>query len=117
VLFNRLLSGVVFTLYIKVSTSLLLAQLTRLRVLTLEAECVTEVIHESDVDIHSRDDVVGTGRAFHRYLSCTIEHADRVRLVSTSVYILRDSAPIRMTAFVHQSELLRESLAKQEVIG
>jgi hypothetical protein len=23
------------------------------------AHCVTEVIHESDVDIHSRDDVVG----------------------------------------------------------
>jgi hypothetical protein len=53
---QRVLSEVVFTLYIKVSTLLLLAQRTRLWVLTLEAECVTEVIHESDVNIHSRDD-------------------------------------------------------------
>jgi hypothetical protein len=33
----------------KVSTLRLLAQRIRLRMLTLESECATEVIHESDV--------------------------------------------------------------------
>jgi hypothetical protein len=43
------LSGVALTVSNKVSTSRLLAQRIHLRMLTLEAECATEVIHESDV--------------------------------------------------------------------
>jgi hypothetical protein len=51
--------------------------------------CVTEVIHESDVNIHSRMTWLGTGTLFYRtlferILSITNERADRVRLMSAS---------------------------------